>query len=109
MKGGGGIERTLWVSSHTLPCSIVFLDPNPQEDDAKFLEFSKRAEGGPSRAGRLQKRFLRYPWNSVHRAAIQNRGKAHRWDSEQSKVGWELGALQSCSLSQDRKILVSVK
>ena len=29
---------------------------NPQEDDAKFLEFSKRAEDGPFRASRLSKK-----------------------------------------------------
>ena len=61
MKGGGGIERTLRISSHTLPRSTVFLDPNPQEDDAKFFEFSKRAEGGPSRASRLSTTFLEVP------------------------------------------------
>ena len=39
-------------------CSIVFPDPSPQEDGAKFFEFSKRAEDGPSRAGsKLSKMF----------------------------------------------------
>ena len=52
----------------------------------------------------FQKRFLKYPWNSVYRAAIPNRGKAYLWDSEYSRVGWERGMLQSCSLSQDRKV-----
>ena len=48
------------LNSAAPPCSILFPVvpcPNPQEDDAKFLEFSKRAEGGPSRAGRLSKTF----------------------------------------------------
>ena len=46
------------------PCSQIFLvlpGPNPQEDVAKFHEFSKRAEGGPSRAGRLSKTFPEVP------------------------------------------------
>ena len=37
------------------------LVPNPQEDDAKFREFSKRAEDGPCRAGRLSKTFPEVP------------------------------------------------
>ena len=35
----------------------VVPDPNPQEDDAKFPEFSKGAEDGPSRADRLSRTF----------------------------------------------------
>ena len=31
----------------------VLPDPHPQEDDAKFFEFSKRAEDGPPQAGTL--------------------------------------------------------
>ena len=34
---------------------------NPQEDDAKFFEFSKKAEDGPSQAGRLSKPFPEVP------------------------------------------------
>ena len=48
----------MWISSH--PSSILFPvlpGPNPQEDDAKFFEFSKRAEDGPSQAGKLSKTF----------------------------------------------------
>ena len=48
----------------TLPCSIIFPvlpDPNPQEDDAKFFAFSKKAEDGPSPAGRLSKTFPEIP------------------------------------------------
>ena len=35
----------------------VLPDPNPQEDDAKFFAFSKKAEDGPSRASKLSKTF----------------------------------------------------
>ena len=47
--------------AHTLSYTNVFsvdLGLNPQEDDAKFLEFSKIVEDGHSRIGRLPKRFL---------------------------------------------------
>ena len=37
----------------------------------------------------------------MNHAAIQNRGKAQSWNSEQSGVGWESVTLQSRSLSQD--------
>ena len=52
-------------------------DPNPQEDDAKFFEFSKRAEDGPSRVGSRSKTFPEVPriFRVCH-AATQNRGKA---------------------------------
>ena len=33
----------------------------PQEDDDKFLEFSKKAEGGPFRASGLSKTFPEVP------------------------------------------------
>ena len=52
--------RTLRLSSHSfslfhnLPVSSGL---NPQEDDAKFFEFSKGAENGSPRAGRLSKKF----------------------------------------------------
>ena len=49
----------------------------------------------------VQERFLKYPYDSVYHAAIQNRGKAQSWNSEQSGVGWERVTLQSRSLSQD--------
>ena len=39
----------------------------------------------------LQKRFLRNPMNSVHRAAIQNRSWPFLGDSEYSSVDWERG------------------
>ena len=52
----------------------VLPDRNLQEDDAKFREFSKRAEDGPSRARRLSETFLEVLIDSVYRAAIQNRG-----------------------------------
>ena len=54
----------------------------------------------------VQKRFLMYPLYSVYHAAIQNRSKAWFWDSEMSRADWERGSLQSCSLFQDRKILL---
>ena len=47
-----------------LPCSIIFPvlpGANPQEDDAKYCEFSKRTEDGPSRSGRLLKKFPEVP------------------------------------------------
>ena len=54
----------------------------------------------------FQERFPKYPQYSVYHAAIQNRCFALLWDSERSRLGWERGMLQSCSLSQDRKILL---
>ena len=76
---------------------------NPHGDDAIFLELSKMAEDGPSRASWSSKTFPEVPPND---AAIQNRGCAFLWDSEKSRVGWERGTLQTCSLSQDREILL---
>ena len=38
-----------------------------------------------------------------YRAAIENRGQAFLWDLECSRVGWERGMHQNCSLFQDRK------
>ena len=52
------------VKLRVLTCSMIFPavpDPNPQEDDAKFREFSKRAEDGPSRASWLSKTFPELP------------------------------------------------
>ena len=54
--------------------------PPLPEDDAKFFEFPKIDEDGPSRAGR--------PSKNVYHAAIQNLGFALLWDSEWSRVGW---------------------
>ena len=39
--------------------------PNPHEDDAKLLEFSKGTEDGPCRAGRLSKTFPEMMPNSI--------------------------------------------
>ena len=53
-----GIDELCGSRLTPLPFSFIFPvipGPNPQEDDAKFCEFSKRAEDGPSRAGRLSK------------------------------------------------------
>ena len=52
----------------------------------------------------LQKR-LRYPLNSVYYAANKNRGEPFVQDWEFSSVDWERGTFQSCSLSQDHRIL----
>ena len=40
---------------------MVFPDPCQHEDDAKFFEFSKKAEDGPSQASRLSKTFPKVP------------------------------------------------
>ena len=56
--GVQGCDALVGSCLTSLPCFIIFAAaacPNPQEDDAKFREFSKRAEDGPSRAGRLTK------------------------------------------------------
>ena len=58
-----GLQRPDW-SVTPLPSSIIFpavACPKPQGDDAKFRERSKRAEDGPSRAGRLSKTFPEVP------------------------------------------------
>ena len=46
------------------PCSIILpvsVGFNPQEDDAKFIEFSKIDEDGSPRAGRRSKTFPEVP------------------------------------------------
>ena len=73
---------------------------NPQEDDAKFLEFSKKADHGPSGASRLSKTNLP---NTQNIPCITRQSPKTR---KYSRVGWESGTLQSCSLSQDREILL---
>ena len=90
--------RTLRISSHPFP----MFHPNPQEDYAKFFEFSKKAEDGPSRAGRLSKTSPEVPME-FH---VSSGNPESRWDSDSSRVGWERGMLQSGSLFQDRKILL---
>ena len=77
-----------------------------RDDGAKLFEFSKIDEDGPSRASKaFNTRFPEYPWCSVCHAAIQNRGVAPSLGLGVIK-GWERGALQSCSLFQDGKILL---
>ena len=110
MKGGVGIDELCGFRLTPLPRSIVFPDPNPPEDDAKFFGFSKRAEGGPSRAGRRSKTFLEVPMEfRVSSGNPESRLSIPLGVGTVNKVDWERGALKNCSLSQDRKILVSVK
>ena len=56
----------------------VLPDPNPEEDDAKFFGFSKKAEDGPSQTGRLSKPFPEVP--------IVFRGSCGNPESHQSFV-----------------------
>ena len=107
LKTFGWCCRKLGCSCLTLlpSCSIIFPvvpHPNPQEDDAKFSEFSKRAEDGPSRAGRLSKTIPEVP--TVFRVSSGNPESrlGILWDSEYSRVGWDRGALQGCLLIQVR-------
>ena len=73
----------------------------------KFLKLLKIVEDSPSWASwSFQKRFLQYPYNFVHHAAIQNHNAAKFWDSEKLGVDRERGSLQSCFLIQDSKILL---
>ena len=44
-----------------LLCISCMSGLNPREDDAKFFELWKRAEGGPSRAGSRSKTFPEVP------------------------------------------------
>ena len=53
---GVGIEELCGSRLHS--SSTELPDVNPQEDDAKFREFPKRAEDGPSRAGGLSKKLV---------------------------------------------------
>ena len=76
--------------------------PNSQEDDAKFSEFSKKAEDGPSRAGTLSKTLPEVPI-TIRVSSGNPESRLSLRDSKYSRVGWERGMLQSCSLSQDRK------
>ena len=64
LKRGVGIDELCGSRLTPLLCSMIFPvlpGPNPQEDDAKFCEFSKRAEDGPSRASRLSTTFPEVP------------------------------------------------
>ena len=100
---GVGIEELCGSRLTPVLCYTVFPDPNPQEDDTKFREFSKRAKDGPSRAGRLSKTFpevpIEFSVSSGNPESRQNlplglgifKGWLGMWDA------------QSCSLSQDRK------
>ena len=80
--------------------------PNRQEDDAKFGDFLKRADGGPSRAGRVSKTFPEVP--IVFRVSSGNPESrlSIPLGVGISRVGWESGMLHSCSVSQNRKILL---
>ena len=60
-KRGFGIDELRGSRLTTFPCSKVFPDPNPQEDDAKFFGFSKNAEDGRSQSGRPSKTFPEEP------------------------------------------------
>ena len=55
------LKNSAGLVSHLFHVSMIFPDVNPQEDDARFRQFSKRAEDGPSRAGRLSKTFPEVP------------------------------------------------
>ena len=66
-------------SSFTPPlCFAILSAPigfDPQEDDAKLCEFSRRVlKMVHLEQEDLQKRVLRYPLNSMYQAASENRG-----------------------------------
>ena len=106
LKHGVGIEELCGFRLTPLQCSLEFPDATPQEDDAKFFEFSKRAEDGPSRVSKLSKTFPELP--TKFRVSSSN---------PESRLSIPLGLgifkgwlervmLQSSSLCQDRKILL---
>ena len=51
----------------------------------------------------FQKRFPEYPCRSVYQAALQYRGWATHSDSEESRVCWNRGLPESCSILQVRE------
>ena len=62
--GGACIVELCGSRLNPFPCLMalsVLLDLNSQGDDAKFFEFSKNAEDGPSRAGGFSKAFPEVP------------------------------------------------
>ena len=89
-KRGVGTAELCRSRITPLQCSIIFpvvVCHHQREDDAKFLEFSKIAEDGPSRASRLSQTFPEVHTTFLYHAAIQNRGEAILWDSEHSWTG----------------------
>ena len=88
LKRGTGIDE--FCGSRLVSFSGLFAfpsvsGPNFGEEDAKLFELLKRLSGRFVLLEQMvvQKRCLNYPQKSVYRAAIQNRGKAWSWDSEQ--------------------------
>ena len=88
----------------------VVPDPNPQYGDAQLCEFSKRADDGLSRASRLSKNVS---WGARSIPCVERQSRIAARQSPGTRTdlsGWERGTLQSFSLSQDRKyILTSAK
>ena len=76
------------------------------DEDAKFFELLKVVGGFVLRGQVVVQNFSIIPYNSVCFAAIQNRSAARSWNSESFEFDQESGSLQSCSLFQDRKILM---
>ena len=76
-KQGVGIAESCGSRLTPSPCSIMYpvlLCLNPKEDDAKFFEFSKKAEDGPSRASGFPKTLPEVPVEFRASAASTNRG-----------------------------------
>ena len=72
-RRGTGIDDSCGCHLISLPGTIVLPALSglyPREDDAKFLEFSKRAEDGPSRASRLSKNLSWSTGNPESRLGI---------------------------------------
>ena len=115
---GSGLQRPEWSVDLVLPNSqalVLLLFHVPQYFLWYQVSIGERMMPNSSNLWRklkmalfeqvgFQKRFLKYPKYSVYHAANQNRGKALFLDSEQSRVDWERGTLQSCSLLRIVKI-----
>ena len=89
-----------------VPFYYLLSDPNRQEDDAKFRELSKRAEDGSRPAGGLSKTFPEVP-KEFRVSGCKQQSRPSMPLGLGTVKGW-LGTwmLQSCSLSQDRKIIL---
>ena len=99
LEVGEGIDvfnDSLFISLSLLLAVSVVSGLNSSEEDVKFFELLKRAEGGPSRAGSRSKTCPEVP--IVFRVSSGNP------ESRLSIPGARnVRGLESCSLYQDRK------
>ena len=91
------------------PCSTicpVSLCLHPQEDDANFFGFSKKADDGSPPAGRPSKTCPDVPHEFRVSCGMQESRLIIPRGLGILKVDWELEIFQSCSVFQDHKIIL---